>query len=323
MWLERSADKNATSIGIAHGLSDETLVEAAKRGESMAFTALSERYRQQLIRAAYRITRTCEDAEDAVQDTLLRAFLHIRDFDGRSSFGTWLTRIAINSALMILRKKRTSLEIATDCNEDFGTNGPYEIADHQPNPERRYAQTEEETMLKKAIQSLRPTLRVVMHIQLQECSMLETAEAVGIYLAATKGRLFHAKSALCRSMTPKLVHQPRSVSRFVFRPQANGSRRANARTRFNDQQQANDQKKEMNMSSKLKRDGSSEPQATFARTETREVLVGNTALDEEIRRRAYEIHLERGEQPGRDLDDWLQAERELEHGVFRRAQAAG
>jgi RNA polymerase sigma factor (sigma-70 family) len=128
MWLERSADTNATSIGIAHGLSDETLVEAAKRGESMVFTALSERYRQQLIRAAHRITRTCEDAEDAVQDTLLRAFLHMRDFDGRSSFGTWLTRIAINSALMILRKKRTSLEIATDCNEDFGTNGPYEIA---------------------------------------------------------------------------------------------------------------------------------------------------------------------------------------------------
>jgi RNA polymerase sigma factor (sigma-70 family) len=243
MWLERSADTNATSIGIAHGLSDETLVEAAKRGESMAFTALSERYRQQLIRAAHRITRTCEDAEDAVQDTLLRAFLHMRDFDGRSSFGTWLTRIAINSALMILRKKRTSLEIATDCNEDFGTNGPYEIADHQPNPEKRYAQTEEETMLKKAIQSLRPTLRVVVQIQLQERSMRDAAELIGISLTAAKGRLFHAKSALRRSMIPKLVHQPRSAGRIrVFCSQGNGSRRAIARTRFDDQQQFNQKK---------------------------------------------------------------------------------
>jgi hypothetical protein len=75
------------------------------------------------------------------------------------------------------------------------------------------------------------------------------------------------------------------------------------------------------MSSKPKRDGSKEPQATSTQAEMREVSVGNPASDEEIRRRAYEIYLERGEQPGRDLDDWLQAERELEHGVLRRAQA--
>ncbi len=172
-FTERSAETNATSRGSAHGLSEASLVEAAKRGHSMAFATLSERYRQQLFRAAYRITRNCEDAEDAVQDTLLRAFVHMTDFDGRSSFGTWLTRIAINSALMILRKKRASLEIATDCNDDFGADGlRYEITDHRPNPERRYAQREEESMLKKAIQSLRPTLRVVVQIQqLQERSM--------------------------------------------------------------------------------------------------------------------------------------------------------
>src|SRR5580700_3747354 len=158
-FMELSGETSGTPSGSTARLSDASLVEAAKSGHPRAFDTIFERYRKQLFRAARRITRSCEDAEDAVQDTLLRAFLHIRDFDGRSSFGTWLTRIAINSALMILRKKRTSLEIATDCNEDFGTNGPYEIADHQPNPERRYAQTEEETMLKKAIQSLRPTLR--------------------------------------------------------------------------------------------------------------------------------------------------------------------
>jgi hypothetical protein len=75
------------------------------------------------------------------------------------------------------------------------------------------------------------------------------------------------------------------------------------------------------MSSKPKRKGITEPQATSTQAEAGEVSVGNSARDEEIRRRAYEIYLERGEQPGRELDDWLQAERELERGVFRRAQA--
>ena len=77
----------------------------------------------------------------------------------------------------------------------------------------------------------------------------------------------------------------------------------------------------MRMSSKPKRNEITEPQATSTRAETREVSAGNSALDEEIRRRAYEIYLQRGEQPGRDLDDWLQAERELERGVLSRAQA--
>jgi hypothetical protein len=87
------------------------------------------------------------------------------------------------------------------------------------------------------------------------------------------------------------------------------------------QQQCNDKEEEMSMSSKPKRNGITEPQATSTQAEAGEVSVGNSARDEEIRRRAHEIYLERGEQPGRDLDDWLQAERELERGVFRRAQA--
>lgn len=77
----------------------------------------------------------------------------------------------------------------------------------------------------------------------------------------------------------------------------------------------------MRMSSKTKRNGSTEPQATFAQAETREVSVGNSVRDEEIRRRAYEIYLERGAQPGHELDDWLQAEREFEGGALSRAQA--
>src|SRR6266481_8099666 len=127
---------------------EQSLVEAAKGGHSTAFGALCERYTQQLLRAAHRITRNREDSEDAVQDALLRAFVHLRDFDGRSSFSTWLTRIAINSALMILRKKRTSLEVATAGSDDLDMNrGGFQIADRAPNPERLYAQGEEEKIL--------------------------------------------------------------------------------------------------------------------------------------------------------------------------------
>jgi hypothetical protein len=75
------------------------------------------------------------------------------------------------------------------------------------------------------------------------------------------------------------------------------------------------------MSTKPKRNGSTKLRATKARAETGEGAVGNSSRDEKIRRRAYEIYLERGDQPGTELDDWLQAEHELERGVPSRAQA--
>jgi RNA polymerase sigma-70 factor (ECF subfamily) len=233
---KRSAEISVTSRESAHGPSDERLVEAAKSGHSTAFATLSERHRHQIFRAAYRITRSSEDAEDAVQDTLLRAYLHVTNFDGRSSFATWLTRIAINSALMILRKKRASHEIATDYDDDSGADGPrYEITDHRPNPETRYAQREAESMLKRAIQNLRPALRVVVQIQqLQERPIRETAEAIGISLTAAKGRLFHAKNALRRSLTSKLLRCPRVGGKFRVLRAGAGSRGANPRS---DQQQ--------------------------------------------------------------------------------------
>ena len=204
-------DSSANSARNAR-LSEDRLVEAAKRGHTTAFGTLCERYAQQLFRAAHRVTRNREDAEDAVQDTLLRAFVHLRDFDGRSSFATWLTRIAINSALMILRKKRGSLEVAIEGSDDSGKDRlHYQIPDRTPNPERRYAQREEETILNRAVERLRPALREAVRIQrLQECSMQETAKAMGISVAAAKGRLYHARVALRKSSALRLLQPPRS-----------------------------------------------------------------------------------------------------------------
>lgn len=191
--------------------SDKNLVLAAQSGESTAFSELCHRHTQQLFRAAFRVTRNREDAEDAVQEALLNAFVHVTDFDGRSSFATWLTRIAINSALMILRKKRTSQEIAIESQEEDGTLAVlHQVPDRAPTPEGRYAQREREGILKKAIDNLRPSLGQVVKIQhLQERSIRETAQMVGISVAAAKARLFHAKAALRRSPRLRLMYQTR------------------------------------------------------------------------------------------------------------------
>jgi RNA polymerase sigma factor (sigma-70 family) len=224
MILQNSAisDEKKKARGVTYESQEpgeKRLVEAAKGGRGTAFDTLCERYRQQLFRAAHRITRNREDSEDAVQDALLRAFVHIRNFDGRSTFSTWLTRIAINSALMILRKKRAPLETAVVSADDFGADGlPYEVADRAPNPERRYAQNEEVRILKRAVSTLRPSLREVVEVQqLQERSMREAARAMCISVAAAKGRLFHAKVTLRKSPILRLMHQSPCPSGGAFR----------------------------------------------------------------------------------------------------------
>jgi RNA polymerase sigma-70 factor (ECF subfamily) len=195
--------------------SERSLVKAAQRGHATAFNALCLRYSDQLQRVAFRITRNREDAEDAVQDSLLRAFLHIKDFDGRSSFPTWITRIAINSALMILRKKRGALETALPSGNDSPDAWPgYEVPDRAPGPERRYAQSEEVGILREAICRLRPSLREVIEIQqLQERTMRETAAVMGISVAAAKARLFHAKAQLRKSRALKLIRRSSTRAR--------------------------------------------------------------------------------------------------------------
>lgn len=216
MILENSAlsnDKKKTQFFVSkyQEATERSLVEAAKAGHSTAFAALYERNAQQLLSVALRITRNREDSEDAVQDALMRAFVHVQDFDGRSSFATWLTRIAINSALMILRKKRSSQETSMVDTDDSGEERLFhQIPDRAPNPERRYARNEEEQILRKAVHQLRAPLRDVVEIQqLQERSMRETAAAMCISVSAAKARLFHAKAALRKSPVLKRCQQPR------------------------------------------------------------------------------------------------------------------
>jgi RNA polymerase sigma-70 factor (ECF subfamily) len=204
--------------GECEGLDEKRLVAAAKFGQTVAFDVLCERYSPRIMRALYRITKNREDAEDALQDSFLSAFVHISEFDGRSAFSTWLTRIAINSALMILRKKRTSHEVSLDgAGDSDAKSASWEMPDHAPNPEKRYAQSERESILRGAISTLRPTIRKVIELQqLQERSMKETAEIIGISVPAAKARLFHAKIALRKAPRLRSIRSGRQHSTLPF-----------------------------------------------------------------------------------------------------------
>jgi RNA polymerase sigma-70 factor, ECF subfamily len=196
----RVTPRRRAACDAAQFISDERLVAIAKMGHRPAFDELHRRHAEKMLYLVRRITRHHEDAEDAVQESFLSAYAHLRKFDGRARFTTWLSRIAINAALVKLRKHRRSRELPMDDSSDAGELAfECELSDSAPNPEQVCATIEAEATLRAAIAKLRPSLREVVELhELREYSMPETADALGISVAATKGRLFHARAALRR-----------------------------------------------------------------------------------------------------------------------------
>src|SRR5258708_39914878 len=113
--LMSAVDKATAMEDGPREMSEEALVSMAKLGDSDAFVELGKLHSNRILQTIYRITRNWHDAEDALQDAMLKAFSHLKDFQEKSSFSTWLTRIAINSALMILRKTRECYQIPFYC----------------------------------------------------------------------------------------------------------------------------------------------------------------------------------------------------------------
>ena len=207
----RMNPRSASTLGPGQ-MGEAQLVAAAKRGHQEAFGELYARHSQKVLRATLRITKNREDAEDAAQDSFLNALIHLESFDGRSSFATWLTRIAINSALMKLRKIRACPEVSRDepvgASEDFV---PFDPPDSQPNPEERFAQGQRERMVNRAVRNLRPALRQVVEFRrLREYSMKETARTLRITIPAAKSRLYHARVALRRIPALKALGRRRT-----------------------------------------------------------------------------------------------------------------
>ena len=182
---------------------DDVLVAAAKLGDHHAFAELWTRHSKIAFNMAYRITGNRDDAEDTIQDAWMKAYTHLNTFDGRAKFSTWLTRIAINSSLMILRRKRSHPESSMEIT-DGDTWQHWEIADQTKNVEELYARQERVERLRRAICCLQPTLRNVIEIhQSNDRSVKEVAELAGISVAATKSRLLRARRILRRSLCPE------------------------------------------------------------------------------------------------------------------------
>jgi RNA polymerase sigma-70 factor (ECF subfamily) len=174
---------------------DEALVTAAKLGDRPAFAELWERHSNRAFTMAYRITRNRDDAEDVIQEAWMKAYVHLKKFDGRAQFSTWFTRIVINSALMTLRRKRAHPETSTEIT-DGQTWQQWEIADLTQDIEELYARRERGDLLRRAICRLRPTLRNVIEIHQSTNSVKEVANLAGISVAATKSRLLRARAIL-------------------------------------------------------------------------------------------------------------------------------
>src|SRR5580692_7184335 len=195
-----SAQGAAAAVSDLRAWSEKQLIAAAKSGRKAPFGELCERHMKQVSYVTRRITRNREDAEDAAQECFLSAFVHLKDFDGRSQFATWLTRIAINAALMKLRKNRRAREVPIE--EPNPLSEPVaqrEFRDGAPDPEESCSLRERKRMVVSAISGLRPRARnVVELIHLQEHSIRETAQILGISTGAVKSRMFHAKIALLR-----------------------------------------------------------------------------------------------------------------------------
>ncbi len=179
--------------------SDEILVSAAKGGDLAAFNTLCERYSPRTLRKIYCITKDWEDAEDALQDALLKAFTHLKTFEGRCRFSSWFTRIAINSSLMILRKRKVRREVSLD---DDGDDPPsWQLPDPKAkSPETLFVQSETRELIRLAVLELGPRFREVVELrQLHGHSARAVSRELGITVAAAKSRLSRARTLLRRS----------------------------------------------------------------------------------------------------------------------------
>src|ERR1039457_3405945 len=168
----------AMPVSSQAGIDESTLVAQSRRGDTVAFGELVRRYEAKIFRLALHVTQNREDAEDVLQETFMKAYEHLDQFQGNSKFYTWIVRIAVNQALMKLRRRKTdksvSLDEAIDTGEDTVVR---EIAAWDEDPEERYTREELGTILDTAVESLEPAYRSVFVLRdIEELSTEETAE---------------------------------------------------------------------------------------------------------------------------------------------------
>lgn len=179
------------------------LITKARAGDDTAFSALVDQYQRRIFRLAKNIVQNDEDAEDVLQEAFMKAYGNLDSFQGNSRFYTWLVRIAVNEALMKLRKRKTDRTVSLDEQLDTGEDTVVrEVAVWGEDPETKYSQTELREILQQAVDGLQPIFRTVFVLRdMEELSTEETAEALGISVPAVKSRLLRARLQLREKLT--------------------------------------------------------------------------------------------------------------------------
>jgi RNA polymerase sigma-70 factor, ECF subfamily len=201
MLEQRLQNYSATETGCtqrAIALEDDAFLFAARNGDSAAFEVLCKQYASSLFHIARRMMPSKEDAEDVVQESFQLAFIHLKSFKGGSRFSTWLARIAINAALMKLRRKRHLWNVSLDESaETEELSFRHDVEDQGPNPEELYTHKERQQMLFAALNELTPGMRRAIELrELGERSTEEAAQIMGITVSAVKARVFHGRKIL-------------------------------------------------------------------------------------------------------------------------------
>lgn len=190
-------------------MTDESIVSAVLDGETQLFEHLMRRNNRRIYRAALSILRDDREAEDVMQDAYVRAYEHLRDFDHRARFSTWLTRIAIHEALARVRRTRKHAPLDS-VSEDHVMQQP-----PPPTPEQRASDTEMRGVLERAIQALPDDFRTVFMLRaVEEMSGVETAACLGIPEDTVKTRLHRARGRLQEILLAEL--EPKATGAFDF-----------------------------------------------------------------------------------------------------------
>ena len=185
------------------GIDEAVLVAQAREGDTRAFGDLVRRYEGKIFRLANHITQNREDAEDVLQETFMKAYEHLEQFKGDSKFYTRIVRIAVNQALMKLRRRKTDKSVSLDEEIDTGEDTVVrEIAAWGEDPEEQFTREELGEILEGAVQSLEPPYRSVFVLRdVEDLSTEETAEALGLSVPAVKSRLLRARLQLREKLT--------------------------------------------------------------------------------------------------------------------------
>jgi RNA polymerase sigma-70 factor (ECF subfamily) len=207
LWENGASPKmSAESVPVAVPAEENDeldLVARSRQGDAAAFSVLVRRYEGKIFRLAMNITQNREDAEDVLQEAFFKAYEHLDQFQGNSKFYTWIVRIAVNQALMKLRKRKSDRAVSLDEQIDTGEDTVVrEIAAWDPDPEQQYSQEELHKILNQAVLDLAPIYRTVFTLRdIDGLSTEETAEALDLSVPAVKSRLLRARLQLRDKLT--------------------------------------------------------------------------------------------------------------------------